>query len=186
MVWTQISETAALIPTSLLVIYSVTSVAEYLSCGLSVKAWWNNQRMMRITTTNAFLFGVLSVFLKLVGISETVFEITRKDQGDDGSDMQPGRFTFDNSPVFVPGTTLVLLHITALLMWLSGMKTQVHSGHESGVSEIVCSALVLLSFLPFLKGLIRKGVYGIPSSTICKSVALVGIFILFCKRPSMI
>lgn len=180
----KVYETAAIIPTSLLAIYSVYTLAEYLTCGQSVKSWWNNQRMMRITTSNAFLFGVLSVILKLVGMSDTVFEITRKDQGDGGTEAQPGRFTFDDAPVFVPGTTLVLLHITGLVMWFSGLQTQVHSGNECGISEIVCSALVLLSFLPFVKGLYRKGIYGIPSSTIWKSVALVALFIQFCRRPS--
>jgi len=54
---------------------------EYLETGLSIRAWWNNRRMARINTMNAWLFGVLSVILKVLRISDTVFEVTvLKDQ----------------------------------------------------------------------------------------------------------
>ncbi|KAF9609228.1 hypothetical protein IFM89_014422 [Coptis chinensis] len=175
----KVSEHAFLIPSSLIVIYNLYTVSEYLRSGLSVKAWWNNQRMMRITTVTAWLFGVMSLLLKLLGISDTVFEITRKDQGNDPTDVDLGRFTFDDSPMFVPGTTLVLLHISALVLSLIGIHSQFE--FRSGLGEVICSAVVLLSFLPFLKGLFGKGSYGLPTSTICKSVALVGLFIHYCR-----
>uniref|UniRef100_A0A2N9J7Q7 Uncharacterized protein n=1 Tax=Fagus sylvatica TaxID=28930 RepID=A0A2N9J7Q7_FAGSY len=58
--------------------------------------------MSRITTTGAWLFGFLSVILKLLGISETVFEVTQKDQSsDDVNDAEVGRFTFNESPTFL-------------------------------------------------------------------------------------
>uniref|UniRef100_A0A2N9J782 Uncharacterized protein n=1 Tax=Fagus sylvatica TaxID=28930 RepID=A0A2N9J782_FAGSY len=64
--------------------------------------------MSRITTTGAWLFGFLSVILKLLGISETVFEVTQKDQSsDDVNDAEVGRFTFNESRLFLPGTTIL-------------------------------------------------------------------------------
>ncbi|KAF5184912.1 Cellulose synthase-like protein b3 [Thalictrum thalictroides] len=183
-IFPKVSENAFWIPISLVVIYNLISLSEYFHCGFSVKVWWNNQRMSRITATTAWLFGVLSVLLKLLRLSDTVFEITSKDQGGDVTHTNPGQFTFDDSPIFIPGTAIVLMHITALVMWLLGIHSQGQSALGAGLGEVICSSLVLLNFLSFLKGCFGKGSYGIPLSTISKSVALVGFFIYFCRRAS--
>lgn len=125
----------------------------------------------------AWLFGFFSVILKLLGLSETVFEVTKKDQATtpgEGSDKDAGRFTFDGSLIFVPATTLLLVHLMALVTALLGLF---HVGIESRIGEIICSAWVVLCFSPFLKGLFGKGKYGIPTSTICKSAALALLFL---------
>ncbi|KAG0448505.1 hypothetical protein HPP92_027815 [Vanilla planifolia] len=92
-------------------------MSEYLWCGL-LRAWWNNQRMQRITVVTSFLLGLRSVVVKLLGSSDTVVEITRKDQrheaGAEAGEDEPGRFTFDDSPIFVSGTALVLVQLAAL------------------------------------------------------------------------
>ncbi|PIA50905.1 hypothetical protein AQUCO_01100013v1 [Aquilegia coerulea] len=162
-IFPKVSENAFWIAISLVAIYNLTTLSEYLHCGFSVKVWWNNQRMSRITATTAWLFGVLSVVLKLIGQSDTVFEITRKDQGDDGTNTNPGQFTFDDSPVFVPGTALVLLHVTALVLWSLGIHSHGQTALGAGLGEVICSLLVLLNFLPFLLGFFGKGSYGIHS-----------------------
>ncbi|KAF2292238.1 hypothetical protein GH714_017923 [Hevea brasiliensis] len=72
---------------ALFLIYILYTISEYLETGLSIRAWWNRQRMTIITSTSAWLFAILSVILKILGISETVFEITRKEEStftDDG------------------------------------------------------------------------------------------------------
>jgi len=142
--------------------------------------------MARITTMTAWFFGFLSVMLKLLGISETVFEVTKKDQSSDAaSDNDAGRFTFDESPIFVPGTTILLLHLTAIVVGLLRLQTRAHDGHWSGLGEVLCSVWLLLCFWPFLKGLFGKGKHGIPISTICKSTALALLFLHFCRRTAM-
>ncbi|XP_062150899.1 cellulose synthase-like protein H1 [Alnus glutinosa] len=171
---------------ALFVIYNLYTLSEYLRTGQSVRAWWNNQRMARITTMTAWFFGFLSVMLKLLGISETVFEVTKKDQSSDSAnDDDVGRFSFDESPTFVPGTTILLLHLTALVMSLLKLQPPAHDVHGSGLGEVLCSVWLVLCFWPFLKGLFGKGKHGIPISTICKSTALALIFIYFCRRITM-
>ncbi|KAF3443443.1 hypothetical protein FNV43_RR13125 [Rhamnella rubrinervis] len=136
---------------------------EYLGANQSIRAWWNNQRMGRIISSSAWVFGVLGVVLKLLGISETVFEVTQKDQSDGNDDNgDAGRFTFDESPVFVPVTALLLVQLTALAMGLIGLRSprQARDGEGSGPLEVVCSVWLVLSFWPFLKGMFRKGKYG--------------------------
>ncbi|KAF8396418.1 hypothetical protein HHK36_018037 [Tetracentron sinense] len=182
----KISEPAIFIIGALFIIFNLYTLSEYLRSGLSIRTWWNNQRMARITSATAWLFGFLSVVVKLLGLSETVFEVTRKDQNttDDGNDTDAGRFTFDESPVFVPATALVLVHLTALTMGLVGVQPSARGGYGSGLGEVICCAWVVLNFLPFVKGLVGKGKYGIPSSTLCKSSALAVLFVHLCRWAS--
>ena len=142
--------------------------------------------MSRINTMNAWLFGFLSVILKLLGISETVFEVTQKDQSsDDANDVEAGRFTFDGSPIFLPGTTILLLHLTALVVTLLKWQPPPRDGHGSGLGEIFCSVYLVIWFWPFLKGLVGKGRHGIPLSTIWRSAALALFFVYLCSRTTM-
>ncbi|XP_020107461.1 cellulose synthase-like protein H1 isoform X2 [Ananas comosus] len=145
----KVSDRFFFLPSSIFILYNAYTLAEYLECGLSFRAWWNNQRMLRITSTTAWLFGLLSVILKTLGLSENVFEVTRKDRQDDAAaETDPSRFTFDESPMFVPGAALVLIHLSALAVGL-GRRT-------AGLGELLGSLWVVLSFWPF-GGFSRKG-----------------------------
>ncbi|KAF5746090.1 cellulose synthase-like protein H1 [Tripterygium wilfordii] len=178
----KVQERAIIIPVALFVIYNIYTLSEYLRIGLSIRSWWNNQRMAKINSTSAWLLGFLSVILKIIGLSETVFEITQKDQSFDGDDANAGRFTFNASPAFVPGTTLVLLQLMAMGLGLFGVQPPERHGEQgSGTGEFVCSLLVMAYFWPFFKGLFGKGKYGIPSSILVKSSALTLLFVLFSR-----
>jgi hypothetical protein len=122
--------------------------------------------------------------LKFLGISETVFEITKKDQSSDVDD-DAGKFTFDEYPIFVSRTTILLLHLTTLVVSLLKLQTPTHDGHGLGLGEVLCSVWLVLCFWPFLKGLFGKGKHGIPISTIYKAVALALLFLYFCRRSTM-
>jgi len=183
----KVQEPAFYVLVALFVIYNLYTLSEYLRTSQSIRACWNNQRMERIITMTAWFFGFLSVISKLLGISETVFEVTKKDQSGDAAndDDDAGRFTFDKSPSFVTGTTILLLHLTALVVSLLKLQPPAHDGHGSGLGEVLCSVWLVICFLPFLKGLFAKGKHGIPISTICKSVALALLFLHFCRSTTM-
>ncbi|KAL4379756.1 hypothetical protein GQ457_02G029730 [Hibiscus cannabinus] len=180
----KVHDPAMLIPIIVFVTYNMLTLREYLKLGLSAQAWWNNMRMGRITATSAYLFGVLSVVLKILGLSDTVFEVTQKDdqafdEEDDGMNNAT-KFTFDESPIFVPGTALLLVHLTALLTLCLRLLLSVDDdgkGLRVGPGEVFCSLWVVLCFRPFMKGLFRRGKYGIPSSTIFKSACLALVFV---------
>ncbi|XP_071904770.1 cellulose synthase-like protein H1 isoform X2 [Coffea arabica] len=179
----EVNEPAILIPISIFVIFNTYCVSEYIQTNQSIKSWWNNHRMARIIAMTAWLCGFLSVIFKILRLSETVFEVTKKEQSSsiEESDEKPGRFTFDNSPVFVPGTTILMVNLTALgigfLDFIHGSEGKI----EWGIGELVCSIWVVLCFWSFLKGLLGKGKYGIPSSIVCKSAALVFVFVQICR-----
>ncbi|KAL3714737.1 hypothetical protein ACJRO7_006612 [Eucalyptus globulus] len=176
-------EPAIIISAAIFIIYNLYCLYEYFAIGLSIHAWWNNQRIQRITSTCAWSFGVLSVVLKLLGLSETVFEVTKKDQStsSDSTNAELGRFTFDESPIFVPGTALLLVHLIATFTMLLGLRPQASRSSGSGVGEVICTMWVVLCFWPFFRGLFGKGKYGIPSTTIMKG-AIVATIIAYLFR----
>lgn len=176
----KVNESAIMVVISIFVIYNTYCLSEYFRTGQTVRAWWNNQRMARVVTMTSWLFGFLSVILKLIGLSETAFEVTKKDQSssvEDG-DEKPGRFTFDDSPLFVPGVTILLVNLFALGIGVLGFKKENVSGESGwGIGEFVCSVCVVLCFWAFLKGLFCKGKYGIPFPITYKAATLALLFV---------
>jgi len=175
------------IPVAILVIYKVYTVSVYLAEGLSIKAWWNNQRMSRITPMNAGFCAFLSVLLKILRMSETVFDVTKKDlppTNDVGDDKDGGRYTFDESLVFLPGTTILLLHLSSITIRLLGTRpvVAIQSKNECGIGEIFCSVYLIICYWPFLRGLFETGKYRIPLSTIYKSIVLTGLFVHLSRK----
>ncbi|KAL9259096.1 Cellulose synthase-like protein [Drosera capensis] len=186
----KIEEPAIFIFVALFISYNIYTLWESYQMGFSTKIWWNNQKMSRINPISSWLFGLLSLVLKLLGISQTVFEITQKDQSsseDNGTNNQSqGRFSFDGSPIFIPGTTVVILHLLSLTMALSSLLHRKAYGVDGrGLGEILCSVLALLYLSPFLRGLFSKGKYGIPASSAFKSGLLALSFVYFCRRSGM-
>ncbi|KAI9107631.1 hypothetical protein K1719_021294 [Acacia pycnantha] len=161
------------------VIYNIYSVIEYLAIGLSLRTWWNSHRMRRITPMNAWFMGSLSGIVEMLGLSNSVFDITQKEAPSSGSDTDAGRFRFDESAIFVPGTTILLLQLSALVMKLVRLDPASENG--SGVGEVLCSVYFVVCFWPFLKGLFGKAQYGIPTSTIFKSALLAFLFVQFSR-----
>lgn len=180
----KVEEPAALIPLALFILYNICTLREFIEAGQSVKAWWNNQKIGRIYPTCGWLFAFLTVMLKLLGITETVFEVTRKDSSsgdkntDEGEVTDAGSFTFNESAIFIPGTTIVLLQLASLSIgFIRLLWKQERAVDGQGLGEVLCSVLILLHYSPFLKGLFGKEKYGIPSATVYKSLALTLLFV---------
>ncbi|XP_028808333.1 cellulose synthase-like protein H1 [Neltuma alba] len=175
---------------SVFVIYNIYSLIEYLAIGLSVRAWWNNQRMRRIMALGPWFVGSLSAIVEMLRASETVFDITQKEApACSGSDTNAGRFIFDESAMFVPGTTMLVVQLSGLVMklWRLGPaaeKSGSGGGSGSGVGEALCSVYLVVCLWPFLKGLFGRAQYGIPMSTIFKSAVLAFLFV-HCSRTSI-
>nr|GMC70589.1 cellulose synthase-like protein H1 [Ipomoea batatas] len=173
----KLNEGAIIIPASIFIIYNLYTLSEYIRTGESLRAWWNNQRMLKVNSSSSWLFGLLGVMVKVVGLSETVFEITKKDQSsdDDNEDSNVGRFTFDESPLFIPGTTILLVNMAALFIgFLDFIQMKSRSW---SLGEVICSVWVILMYWAFLKGLFGKGKYGIPLFTVLSFGVLALLFV---------
>ncbi|XP_047307339.1 cellulose synthase-like protein H1 [Impatiens glandulifera] len=178
----KVGESAFFIPLTIFLVYNLYTLSEYLWIGLSIRAWWNNQSMWRIYPQTSFLFGLLSVVPKLFELSETAFEVTKKEQTsnvDDHMKKSINRFTFDDSPLFVPATTVLFIHLTSIAIGAFRFGILGAENGGPGVGEWVSSLLVVMFFWVFFKGLFQKGKHGIPLSTILKSGALTLLFVIW-------
>ncbi|PWA93122.1 cellulose synthase-like B4 [Artemisia annua] len=179
----KINEPAFLIPMGIFLTKNLYALWELKRLGVSVRTWWNLQRMGRVNAMTSWLFSFLSLVLKFFGLSKTVFEVTQKEESsNDGDDR--GRFTFDKSPMIVPGVTILLVNLTALVNGMVRLSSSENWIGALGVGEMFCSVCVTLCFWDYLKGLFKNGKYGIPFPTIWKSGALALIFVQLCRRSS--
>ncbi|XP_076913106.1 cellulose synthase-like protein H1 [Bidens hawaiensis] len=190
------NEWAFIIYVGIFVIYNAYTLWECKRIGVSLRMWWNYQKMARVTSLTTWFFGFLTIMLKIMGLSKIVFEVTQKEHksnyGDGigaNDDENDGRFTYDKSPVIVPSVVIILVNMTVLVscvlklskvdyneIWMEIMGL--------GLGEVFCSVWLLICFWEFLKGLFGNGKYGIPSSTIWKSVVLALFFVHLCRRYS--
>ena len=187
----KISEPAFLIPMGVFVIHTLYGLWEVKRLGVSLRMWWNLQKMGRVNTMTAWLFGYRNVVFKILGLSQTVFDVTPKEKissdGDDSDDANAGRFTYDSSSTIVPGVVILLVNLTALVNGLVGLVnigSRENWMADFGLGEVFCSVFVLLCFWEYFKGLFWNGNYGIPSSTIWKSGGLALLFVELCRRSS--
>lgn len=133
-----------------------------------------------------WLLAFLTVLLKTLGLSDTVFEVTRKDTSTSGGDCSAdeaalGRFTFDSSPVFVPATAIAILNIVGIAVGVWRVVAGAVEDGGPGVGEFVFCSWLLLCFWPFVAGIVGKGSYGIPWSVKLKAGLLVAAFVHFCR-----
>ncbi|XP_076884297.1 cellulose synthase-like protein H1 isoform X2 [Bidens hawaiensis] len=185
----RINEWAFIIHVGIFFIYNSYLLWECKHQGLSLRTWWNLQKMGRVTAMTAWFFGFLTVMLKFVGLSKTVFEITQKEykSGYDNDGKIVGRFTYDKSLIIVPGVFILFVNMAALINGVLKLL-KVNYGEiwidalELGIGELFCSVLMLLCFWEYLKGLFGNGKYGIPTSTIWKSGVLALLFVHLCRR----
>ncbi|KAI3809743.1 hypothetical protein L1987_19343 [Smallanthus sonchifolius] len=192
----KINERAFLIFMGIFFIYNLYVLWECKRVGVSLHMWWNLQKMGRVNAMTAWLFGFLNVILKLMGLSDTVFEVTKKehrpnngDNDNEDDNESVGRFTYDESLMIMPGVIILLVNMVALINGMLRFLKVYYSENRMGVlglgwGEMFCNVWVLLCFREFLKGLFGSGRYGIPFSTIWKSGALALLFVQLCRRSS--
>ncbi|XP_076930031.1 cellulose synthase-like protein H1 isoform X2 [Bidens hawaiensis] len=188
----KINEWAFIIFMGIFVIYNIYVLWECKRVGASLRMWWNVQRMGRVNTMTAWLFELLSVTLKLIGLSDIVFEVTQKEhKSNDGDNENDGRFTFDKSTMIVSRVIILLVNLIALVNGMLRLLKVDYSEKwmeviEFGFGEMFCSVWLVVCFWDFLKGLFGNGKYGIPSSTIWRSGALAFLFVQICRRSSQL
>ncbi|CAH9089288.1 unnamed protein product [Cuscuta europaea] len=174
----KVNEAAIVMPASIFISYNLYTLSEYIMGGESIRAWWNNRRMSKLNASGPWLFGFLSAIFKVIGISNTVFEITKKEHTRDDTlqeESDVGGFTFDDSPIFIPATTILLVNIAALFIGLLDFDKQENKRWSFG--EVICSLWVILMYWTYVKGLFGKGKCGIPFYTILRSGILALLFV---------
>ncbi|KAF3577100.1 hypothetical protein DY000_02035059 [Brassica cretica] len=183
---------------TLLGMHCLYTLWEFMRVGFSVQSWYVSQSIWRIKATSCWLFSILDITLKLIGISKVVLIVTQKTMPESrsGSGDEPpqridhglspssGKFEIDGSLYFLPGTFIVLVNLAAIAGYWVGLQSWSckDGGGGSGLAEACICVLVVIIFYPFLMGLFKKGKYGIPLSTLSKAVFLTALFVVFSVR----
>ena len=115
--------------------YGCTYV-ESMIWGVSLQAWWMGEKMEALAATSSSLCAAYDVLKKIVGISDTKFDVTSKDKlvkeehektkreeaeeakEEEEEEVRGGLVVNSKLRLFVPPTVIVMLNLAALSQFL--------------------------------------------------------------------
>uniref|UniRef100_A0ACD5YVW8 Uncharacterized protein n=1 Tax=Avena sativa TaxID=4498 RepID=A0ACD5YVW8_AVESA len=129
---------------------------EALSCGDTLKGWWNVQRMWMVKRITSYLFGVIDTLRKLLGLSHMTFAVSSKVSDEDVSKryeqeiMELGSST----PEYVIIATIALLNLVCLVGGIFQIMTCSWNVFLNVFSPqlILCGVLVIIN-IPFYEAM---------------------------------
>nr|XP_023881643.1 cellulose synthase-like protein E6 isoform X2 [Quercus suber]POF22855.1 cellulose synthase-like protein e6 [Quercus suber] len=158
---------------------NVGSIAEALSCGVTLKAWWNWQRMWVIQRTTSFFFGFIDTISRQLGLSETTFVLTTKVGTEDVLKRYRQEFIEFGSPTIMLTivATLALLNLFSLIGEIRKIVLDFEfKVLDQLIMQVILELLLVLINIPVYQGLfIRNDEGRIPSSVLFKSIVLASL-----------
>lgn len=151
------------------------SLIEFLWIGGSFKSWWNEQRMWMIKGVSAYLFALIEVAGKMIGVSKVGFEVTSKVVDSEAAKRYEAEmFEFGvASALFVPPATLALINLISLVGGLARILREGYSTSESMILQLLLCSFIVTSGYPILEAMfIRKDKGRIPTSVTIVSILL--------------
>ncbi|KGN44128.1 cellulose synthase-like protein E1 [Cucumis sativus] len=155
-----------------------TSLVEFLLTGGTILGWWNEQRIWLYKRTSSYLFALVDIVLKILGLSNSAFVITAKVIDEEVSQRYENEIMeFGvSSPLFTIITTISLVNF---LCFIGMMKKVVESGSglvmflETMVLQILLCGILIMINWPLYQGLFfRKDKGKMPTSLTIKSFIL--------------
>lgn len=155
---------------------------EALSCGSTLKAWWNLQLMWMIRRSTSYLFAFFDTIIKQLGFSQTTFAITNKVVNDDLSkryEQEVMEFG-STSPMFTIVSTLAILNLLSLIGGISRILFHAEVKVAGGlVAQIILCGILVMVNIPVYEALFVRNDKGrIPSSVLYKSIFLASLVYL--------
>ncbi|KAH9652369.1 cellulose synthase-like protein E1 [Citrus sinensis] len=154
------------------------SICEALSCGHTLKSWWNLQRMQIIRRTTAFFFGFVDCIVKQMGLSQTAFAITAKVVTEDVMERyEQEMMEFESSSVmFTIVATLAMLNLFSLIGGFIDIIFLDFGALGNLMCQIILCGLMVLVNVPIYEALfIRKDKGCMPFSVMFKSMFLTSL-----------
>ena len=168
----------------MIVARNACSIAEALSCGDTLKAWWNWQQMWVIRWTTAHFFAFINTVVRQLGLFETTFAITGKVVTEDVlKRYEQEIIEFGSSTImFTIIATLAMLNFFNLI---GGIKKIVLDLELKVLDQLILQLslnllLVMLNIPVYQALFIRNDKGRIPSSILFKSIVLAS---LACLMP---
>ncbi|KAH9804268.1 cellulose synthase-like protein E1 [Citrus sinensis] len=162
---------------------TVYSIYESMSCGYTLKSWWNFQRMQIIRRATAFFFGFADVIIEQLGLSQTAFAITAKVVTEDVlKRYEQEIMEFGSSSVmFTIIATLAMLNLLSLIGGLINTIFLEFGALQNLISQIILCGLMILVSVPIYEALfLRRDKGCLPFSVMLKSVVFAS---LACLMP---
>jgi hypothetical protein len=158
------------------------SLYEALSCGDTLKGWWNEQRMWMVRRITSYLYGFIDTARKLLGLSKMAFAVTSKvSEEDESKRYEQEIMEFgSSSPEYVIIATAALLNLICLVGGLSQIMTGgwIILLNVFFPQLILCGMLVVTS-IPFYEAMfMRKGKGRIPFSITLASIGFAMLALL--------
>ncbi|KDP39303.1 hypothetical protein JCGZ_01060 [Jatropha curcas] len=160
---------------------NIYSMVESLTCGSSIKAWWNLQRMWVIRATTSYFFAFIDTVIKQLGLSQTSFAITPKVVTDDVlKRYQKEVMEFGSSSIkFTLVATLALVNLFSLVGAISKRIIDLDMNFqiiEMFAPQIFLSGLMILVNLPVYHALFLRHDKGrILPAVLFKSIVLASL-----------
>ncbi|XP_068655962.1 cellulose synthase-like protein E6 [Aristolochia californica] len=161
------------------------SLIELLAAKGTVKMWWNETRMWMMKGSSSYLFSVMVIIMKSLGISEAGFEITSKVIDEEALKrykQEVMEFAVP-SPMFIPPTALSLLNLYCFCKAMTGVAKEGWGAAEDMALQIIISGYITLISLPLYEALFfRKDKGRMPTSVRLYSTA-VAVGLLYILSP---
>ncbi|XP_010274111.1 PREDICTED: cellulose synthase-like protein E6 isoform X1 [Nelumbo nucifera] len=153
----------------------IFSLGELMWAKGTIKMWWNETRMWMMKGSSSYLFSVIVIILKSVGISETGFEITSKVINQEALkryNQEIMEFAVP-SPMFIPTTTLSLLNLYCLLQTTPKILEVGLGGLDHLALQLIISGYISIISMPLYEALfLRKDKGRMPTSVTTYSITL--------------
>uniref|UniRef100_A0A2N9HRR5 Cellulose synthase-like protein E6 n=1 Tax=Fagus sylvatica TaxID=28930 RepID=A0A2N9HRR5_FAGSY len=160
------------------------SIVEALSCGDTLKAWWNWQRMWVFRRTTAIFFGFIDTVVRQLGLSETTFVLTAKVVTEDAlKRYEQEIMEFGSSTImFTVLATLAMLNLFSLIGGIKKIVLELEfKALDQLILQVILNLLLVLINIPVYQALfIRSDKGRIPFSVLFKSIVLAS---LACLMP---
>ncbi|XP_075671540.1 cellulose synthase-like protein E6 isoform X2 [Castanea sativa] len=160
------------------------SIAEALSCGDTLKAWWNWQKMWVIRRTTTHFFAFINTIVRQLGLSETTFVITGKVVTKDVSKRYEQEIVeFGSSTItFTIIATLAMLNFFSLIGAIKKIVLDLEfKVLDQLILQLSLNLLLVMLNIPVYQALfIRNDKGRIPASILFKSIVLAS---LACLMP---
>ncbi|GMN73745.1 hypothetical protein TIFTF001_053073 [Ficus carica] len=159
---------------------NVFSVFEAMSCGSTLKAWWNLQRMWLFQRTTSYFIALLDIFKRKLGLNETTFILTDKVVKEDASKRYNQEIMeFGSSNImFTVLATLALLNLFTFVGGIMKILMDFKALEQLILQIVLCGIIVLINFPVYQALFIRNDNGCIPSSVMFKSVVLASVLCL--------
>ncbi|XP_068667137.1 cellulose synthase-like protein G2 [Aristolochia californica] len=157
----------------------VHSMWEIFTIDGSIELWWSSERMWMMRSASSYMFGLLSVAMKLIGMSQIDFEITNKVT----DEKQIERYTMGIFDFQGGGALLFPLIIVAMVnlgCLIGGIwRVVVEASYDALLAQVLLASLAVAASYPIIEGLfVRKDEGRIPISAalapLMLSVVIVG------------